>query len=262
MRCLISSSGSQTSSTSSASGPTLPSMRWAMALASAVKKRVSKRRGRRGGVMARAMKWMLRQVGMNRRPRRRPTTAPAGAAGALGAPGAEQQAGLLEGLADGGERQRPRLGRGRPSHVAHQLAPRRADRAARRPASAGRAASTLPPGNTNLPGRKTWPLVAACPAAPWATGRCGRAGSALRRPSAPGWDGRAARRVVKLLQQVGHRPALSAMALSLAASALVPRRAVRARGWARCGGAASRGLRTAARSAARRRPARPRRASP
>ena len=38
---LMPSSGTQTSSTSSASGPTLPSILWAMALASAVKKRVS-----------------------------------------------------------------------------------------------------------------------------------------------------------------------------------------------------------------------------
>src|SRR3954467_12480896 len=48
--------GTQVSSTSSASGPMIPSTRWAIARASAAKKRVSNRLGRRGGGMGRGKK--------------------------------------------------------------------------------------------------------------------------------------------------------------------------------------------------------------
>ena len=63
---------------------------------------------------------------------------PAGALGALFAPLAEEQAGLLEGLADGGERQRLRLAGVRAAGVLHQLLGARVERRARGHLAVGR----------------------------------------------------------------------------------------------------------------------------
>ena len=110
--------GSQTSSTSSASGPTKPSARWATAVISAAKKRLSKRRGRRGGVMARPTKWTALRSGMI------PACAKAcqGPAGATTSHcgRAEHQPGFLVGFADGGERVAGSLDFARPLHPQHQ----------------------------------------------------------------------------------------------------------------------------------------------
>ena len=99
----------QTSSTSSASAWITPSTLWAMAEASAVKKRVSKRRTRPGGVIARAIRNRLEGSG-NR---------PASANGFHGPSSldrlfdlaAEAEPGFLAGFADRGVRQRTRAGR-------------------------------------------------------------------------------------------------------------------------------------------------------
>ena len=111
--------GSQTSSTSSLSGPTKPSSRRAIADTSAAKKRLSKRSGRFGGVMARAMKWIWLRSG----------TMPAVANGChacrrrvhrLGRRHAEHQPGFLIGLAHRGERIGRRFRGARPFHPPHQ----------------------------------------------------------------------------------------------------------------------------------------------
>ena len=111
--------GSQTSSTSSLSGPTKPSARCAMAAISAAKKRLSKRRGRFGGVMARRDEMDGAEVGNDAgfgerlpRPRRRRDRRRTRRA--------EHEAGLLIGLADRGEREARGFRRAGMSDFCHQ----------------------------------------------------------------------------------------------------------------------------------------------
>ena len=95
-------------------------MRCAIALASTVKKRASKRRGRPGGVMARPMKCSALRSG-RMFASANAVHGPAGTLAGSRRRHAEQQAGLLEGLADGGERKRARLGGARPLQALHQV---------------------------------------------------------------------------------------------------------------------------------------------
>ena len=140
-------------------GTVTPSTRCAIALASTVKKRASNRRGRPGGVMARPMKCSAPRSGRTW-PRRTPST---------GRPECRRRsslrrraaAGLLEGLADRGERQRARLARrSAAARAASGCASACGIERSSRPACAGRPARRRPPGNTNLPGMNLWPRMA------------------------------------------------------------------------------------------------------
>ena len=74
---------------------------------------------------------------------------------------AEQQAGLLEGLADRRQRQRARLGEARAAHAAHQPRAGVADRGRLATGILRSPGSMRPPGNTNLPAmnfRPAWRL--------------------------------------------------------------------------------------------------------
>ena len=122
-------------------------------------------------------------------------------------------------------------------------------------------------GKHELAGHEDVTRRGACPSAPSAPGRCGRAGSASRHPSACtlGWPGSAS--VREALQQLGGR-SVSVHRRRLPRNVLLARRrgavAILLAAAARTAGAARRsrrGLRTEARSGARRRPARPRPAS-
>ena len=126
-----------------------PSTRCAIALASAAKKRVSKRRGRRGGVMARAMKWMRRDragAGL----RRRPPTGRAGGRGGKRRRHAEQAGRFPHRSRECRERQRPRLFRARPQ-TARIRRPRHARSSGRASAYAGRPAPAGHPETRNSP---------------------------------------------------------------------------------------------------------------
>ena len=111
---------------------------------------MSKRRTRPGGVMARATKRSAVQRGLDAVLGK---ALPVGLGGGEG-PSADQQAGLLIGLAD----RRQRDGAGAGCAVARLVLPTawRSRRGCRPPATAMRlsAGSVRPPGNTNLPGMK------------------------------------------------------------------------------------------------------------
>ena len=165
---------------------------------------------------------------------------PSGAVGGASRFGAEQQAGLLEGLADRGERQRARLGGARPLHAAHQLRlGARIERRADRHLPVGGIDPAA--GKHELAGHEDMAVMALAEQHLRRLARCGRAGSASRRRAACtlGWPG-SALRVGEAFGRVGHRRAFpSRFCLGTAC-----------RGGARCGSAA-RDARTAARCAPR-----------
>ncbi len=191
MAC-ASASGSEpisthTSSTSSASACTTPSTRWAMAEASAVKKRVSKRRTRPGGVMARAIRNRLDGSGSR----------PASANGFQGPSSfavlldlaAEAEARLLAGLADRRDSRAHVRGRRVDLRTALRAGWPRAPRVIG--AATGTrlsALSTRPPGKTILAGHEHHLVVALADQHFRLWRRSGRSGSASRHPWAGNRD--------------------------------------------------------------------------